>query len=78
MRFSPVVVSRQNVHDLLLMSERIQSIFQLALVSVQSSSAKELPETAIKAWKRRFMMDLRTSKPLLIYFLNICICDHLT
>ena len=36
--------------DSFLKSERIQSVFQ-ALASVHPSSADELPETAVKAWK---------------------------
>ena len=37
-------------------------------MSVQPSQAEELPETAVKAWKRRFLAELHTSQPLLFFF----------
>ena len=39
------------------------------LVFVQTSTAEELPETAVKTWKRPFLTELRTCQPLLIFFL---------
>ena len=66
-----ILPCRQNKHpymsDSFLMSERIQSVFQIALVSVQSSKAEVFLETSMKAWKRCFLLDLRTSQLLLIF-----------
>ena len=55
----------------------IQSVFQKALVSVQPYSAEEIPRTALKAWKRRFLTELPTSLPLLIFF-PFCLHDRQT
>ena len=38
-------------------------------MSLQPSSAEEHPETAVEAWKKRFLTELQTSQPLFI-FLN--------
>ena len=61
----------QNKHPYMsnsfLMSESIQGVFQIALVSVQSSKAEVLLETSMKAWKRCFLLDLRTTQVLLIF-----------
>ncbi len=56
-------------------SDSFQSIFQQALLSY---SAKELPETAVKARKRCLMTELRTSQPLLTPPLHFCLHDKLS
>ena len=33
---------------------------------MKPSTVEEHPETAVKAWKRRFLMELQTSRPMLI------------
>ena len=59
------LTARKSIQEHLLSQERRDSgCFQKALVSVLASLAEELPETTVKAWKRRFMMELKMSQQL--------------
>ena len=53
--------------DSFLKSEMIQRVFRWALVSVEPSSAEELPETIVKTWKRRFVTELWVCHCLLVW-----------
>ena len=44
-----------------LESKEIPSVLHKALVSFQSFLAEELPKTAVKAWKRRSLMEVQTN-----------------
>ena len=52
-----------------------QKSFPVSIGVIQPSSVEELPETEVKAWKRRFLTELRTCQPLLIIFFFFLSCD---
>ena len=40
---------------------------------VQPSLPEELPQMAVKAWERRFLMELQTCQPVLIFFARVTV-----
>ena len=50
----------------------------LALVSVQPSSAEELPETAIKALEETLLDGVMNKSAIVFFVFPFCSCDRLT